>query len=147
MLAMGGFHYGTSTPKSWFGYPGAQATQWRNKKAHARSRERGLSWAGLGWIQSKLRLRLWSEYKIGRNSLISGDGYFLALRAIGCIPGSDCVLAWSQTVESERAIFPGHAMVRRFHDHEIFSRLRSDAAFHGENFFIGRVHCLSRIRR
>src|SRR6267143_978665 len=46
MLAMGGFHYGTSTPKSRFGYPGAQATQWRNKKAHARSRERGRSWAG-----------------------------------------------------------------------------------------------------
>src|SRR5467141_4554071 len=98
MLAMGGFHYGTSTSNSWFGYPGAQATQWRNKKAHARSRERGRSGAGLGWIRSKLRLRLWSEYKIGRNGLISGDGYFLALRAIGSIPGSDRVLARSWTV-------------------------------------------------
>src|ERR1700730_17230442 len=39
--------------------------------------------------RSKLCFRLWSEHEIGRHSLISGDGYFLALTSVSPLPGRD----------------------------------------------------------
>src|SRR5712692_6959020 len=98
--------------------------------------------ANVGQNRMELRLRFWFEYEIGWNSLISRDSYFLSLRAIGFIPGSDRVLAGSQAVQRERAIFTGHGIVRRFQDHEISSRARSDGAFDRDDFFLSRVHHL-----
>lgn len=46
-----------------------------------------------------LGLRLRPEYEIGRNSLITGDRYFLTLRAVEFVPSRDRVLAWKQATE------------------------------------------------